>query len=72
MFYRIIHILVDGQSSRTEFEREDREAMLTWVKELIAQEDTAYVDIILIDEDGRTVNRKFIEGRAFDEFVNNI
>ena len=65
-------MLVDGQSSRTEFEREDREAMLTWVKELIAQEDTAYVDVILIDEDGRSINRKFIEGRGFDEFVGNI
>lgn len=72
MFYRIIHMLIDGQSSRTEFEREDRETMLAWVKELIAQEDTAYVDIILIDEDGRAVNRKFIEGRGFDQFVDNI
>lgn len=72
MFYRVIKMFVDGQSVRSEYEYEDRPNMLEWVKVLVAQSDTAYVDVILIDEDGRVVNRKFIEGRAFDEYVDNV
>lgn len=72
MFYRVIKMFIDGQSVRSEYEYEDRPNMLEWVKVLVAQSDTAYVDVILIDEDGQVVNRKFIEGRAFDEYVDNI
>lgn len=39
---------------------------------MIAQSDTAYVDVMLIDDDGTCTNRKFIEGRAYEAFIDGI
>lgn len=72
MFYRIVEMVQDGQRVTYEYDAEDRDNMLEWVKLLLAQSDTAYVDVMLIDDDGTCTNRKFIEGRAYEAFIDNI
>ena len=72
MFYRILEMVQDGQRATFEYDAEDRDKMLEWAKLLLAQSDTAYIDVMLIDDDGTCINRKFIEGRAYETFIDNI
>lgn len=72
MFYRIVEMVQGGQRVTYEYENSDRDKMLEWVKLLLAQSDTAYVDVMLIDDDGTCTNRKFVEGRAYGAFNDNI
>lgn len=72
-FYRVVVTSEYGQRHTAEYMLDQRETMLEWVKLLLAQEDTAYVDVMLIDQyKGTLLKWKMLEGKAYERFVDNI
>lgn len=71
-FYRVSMMSEYGQRHTAEYALSDRQNMLEWVKLLLAQEDTAYVDVKLISDSGNLLKWKSFDGKAYERFVDNL
>lgn len=68
-FYRIQLMTEYGDRSTTEYRLNQREEMLEYVRLLMKEEDTAYVDVLLISNEGELLKHKMLEGAAYERFV---
>lgn len=72
MYYRVVEKTAYDQTLSYEYDRDRREEMLEWVRLLMRQHDTAYVHVILVDDDGTILRQKILEGAGYDAYIDNI
>lgn len=70
-FYRVSLMTEYGQRHSADYALKERQNMLEWVKLLLAQEDTAYVDVKLISDSGNLLKWKMLEGKAYERFIDS-